>query len=104
MLTTQDPIDATNTFISKIKQIITRSTGKFKKCKNLRWVTKVIVTSCVQQELLYNIWKLDPKNFRLKNDYETIVKYQKKVIKIVENTANQTKVESFRNNIMEVYS
>lgn len=86
----QDPNTAIDALINEIQTLKRESTLKIKsnkyrnKCKfsvpRKNWITEGIVKSCNTKEMLYNLWKLDKNNAKLKDDYKTYCKILNSVV------------------------
>lgn len=83
----RDPNTALTTLIKKIQICVDKSTvskvssSNTTKSKKNEWITKAIIVSCKTKETLYSIWKRNPANEILKNDYKSYCKILDKVIK-----------------------
>lgn len=81
----QDPNLMTDLLISEIRDCINLSTklsskNKDKNAPRKKWITRAIINSCLRKESLYKIWKLNPHNTTLKNEYMNYKKILDKVI------------------------
>lgn len=86
----QDPNVAIDALIKEIKYLIKEATLKTKPNRSRykgklilhrkNWITEGIVKSCNTKETLYNLWKLDKNNTKLKDNYKTYCKILNGVI------------------------
>lgn len=82
-----DPNLSTDLIIDGIKNCINKSTTfrktRKKMLKNIprkKWITEAIITSCNTKQQLFRLWKLDPQNLQLKNEYKKYTKILDRVI------------------------
>lgn len=96
----QDPNIATNILIQEIKNCIdmAKVSGKKKKLLRKDWMSEAILKSCETKEMLYNMWKLDKDNERLKENYKKYNKILSKVIYEAKNNYEKINVELNCNN------
>lgn len=114
----QDPNIAIDALINEIK-ILTKEATMKTRSNNSRnkdkfslprknWITEGIVKSCNNKEMLYNLWKLDKNNTKLKDNYKTYCKILNNVItqakrnynaeQVNKNSSDSRKLWQFINN------
>ena len=93
--------------IDRIKHILnlvtTKTNLKNKNRKNKEWITPAIINSINIKEKLYKMWKTDPLNDELKNNYK---KYSNKlcnIIKFCKINFEKNKIQSFKNNNKKIW-
>lgn len=86
LLAIHDPNQATKSIINLISKCKQQSQQKIKNNRNKStprkaWITRSIIQSCNKKEILYNIWKADPKNQQKKTEYKEYSKLLDNIIK-----------------------
>ncbi|XP_024940769.1 uncharacterized protein LOC112494347 [Cephus cinctus] len=77
LLSIQDPDMATNVLIDMIKTITVKAQTKKNRFKDKNiarknWITQGIVISCNTKEILYNMWKANPENTILRQNFKNM--------------------------------
>lgn len=98
VLSVQDPEVAINALITKIKNCIQTVTTQTKRKKNFikprkKWITKGIIISTETKLSLYNVWRQNPTNEVLKNEYKKYTKILEKCIKEAKNNHEKREVD-----------
>ena len=111
ILSVQDPNIAIDSLIHMIQNCINNATLNKKVNKNVtktnprkNWITKAIITSCNKKELLYNIWKLEPNNEKLKVEYKNYEKILSKIIKHAKLVHDRRQVENYSKNPRKLWN
>ena len=98
ILSIQDPDIATNKLIELIKMITEKAQTKKRKYNDnnmprKKWITEGIMNSCKTKEILYNMWKANPDDAVLEQNYKKYDKVHAKVIKNAKYSFEQKNVE-----------
>lgn len=111
VLSVRDPNEAINLLIDMIQKCVgiakEYNYKTKKKSKNLprsRWITPAIVISCKRKEFLYLLWKKNPDNINIKNEYKNYTKMLDKVIKIAKLMYDRDTIKMHKDNPRKLWN
>ena len=69
-----------------------------------KWITKLIIKSCVTKEKLYKLWKKDPYNNRRREEYKNFTNILKNVINKAKELYHKRRIESSMNSPKKIWN
>ena len=83
---------------------INNITNKNKNKPRKAWITKGIINSCKTKDTLYNLWKKDPNNENLKNDFKNFARILKTLIKDAKFKYEKSIIEKNKQNTKRLWN